>query len=448
VPGEPDACDVEVSAGSVIFIFHTSRLFLSRRKLEGHVAVDWRSPAGMDPRTIGLPMGRLAPTNVDWRSNSSLDTQRKRLQEYYDPEKKFGFPWMQIIQWAAERVDEFVTMAGDFEVAAHYDYVEPHYLIRPIWPGNGATVWFGQGETCKGVLAVASGVALATGKHLAGLRCEGQKAGIIYVDYEDDFEEFSIRVSRYINGLNLPIPAKLRRFDARGRLFTDIADQLKAKIKADGGADAVIIDSALPAVGGEAVQPEPVGAFFNSLDWLGMPALIIAHENRQGNDEFPFGSQLWRTRARMNVNFQAGEEGKTTEGNFCRDVLLRCTKANNVRRFTPLAFRVEFSDDEAMSGAHTGAPIDRPLARTWLSQIDPTQVSPDLAGKLPPLRRLIAYVRENPGQPLSEVAKGAELNPLIARNLLTRNPSIFVSEGGSRGRGNASTWKVIEAASA
>jgi len=424
---------VEVSAATVVFSFHVSRLFLSRRRLEGHVSVDWRSIGGGDRRDVGLPMGMLPPTNVDWRSNSSLDTQRKRLQDYYDAEKKYGFPWMQIIQWAAQRVDQFATTAGDFEVASHYEQVEANYLIQPIWPANGVTVWFGQGEVCKGQMAIAAGVSLSMCQNLAGLKSKSEGKGIIYVDYEDDFDEFSVRVSRYINGLGVGIPSRLRRFDARGRIFTDIADQLRAKIKADGGADGLIIDSALPAVAGEANEPEPVGAFFNALDWIKLPALVIAHETKMANDEFPFGSQLWRTRARMNVNFQAGEEAQTADGDFMRDILLRCTKANNVRRFHPLAFRLTFTDDESPGQAP---------ARTWVRQLAPGDVSLDLHRKLPNRDRLRAFLAGMEPLTVSDISEATGIDGKVVAETLRRYPQIFESAGGGRGKGNAAVWSV------
>src|SRR5690348_14311070 len=80
IKGEPDSCLIEVTAGRLIFMFFVTRLFLSRRRLEGHLSVDWRHASGSQLEG-GLPMGKLPPTNVDWRSNSSLDTQRKRLQD-------------------------------------------------------------------------------------------------------------------------------------------------------------------------------------------------------------------------------------------------------------------------------------------------------------------------------------------------------------------------------
>ena len=361
--GEPDSCDIGVTAspaGSVVFIFHVSRILLQRRRLDSHVGVDW-TPVNddVDRRSIPLPLSGFSPANLDWRSNSSMDAFRRQLQSYFDPDKTLNFPWTQIIQLAAQRVNQFVAQVGDLEPAEYIETVRPNYLVRPLWPASKRpTVWYGQGETGKGQMAIAAGLALCYGGNLAGLRGKLLDRGVVYVDYEDDFEEFSVRVSRLVNGQNLEVPPNLRRFDPRGRLFVDIVEQLKAKITAAGGADGVIIDSALPATGGDANAPEPVGAFFNALAWLNMPVLVIAHETKLGNDAFPFGSQLWRTEACMTVNFQASPEAqKDKAGHWVRDLLLRCTKANNVRRFAPLAFQLVFTDDAAPAGGRSTLPL-------------------------------------------------------------------------------------------
>ena len=370
-----------------------------------------------------------------------METFRRQLQSYFDPSKTLDLPWTQIIQMAAHRVNQFMAQAGDLEEASYVDKVTPNYLIHPLWPASKRpTIWYGQGETGKGQMAIGGAVALCCGGNLAGLRGKTLSRGLVYVDYEDDFDEFSVRVSRIVNSLNYEVPPNLRRFDPRGRLFVDIADQLKAKIAASGGADGVIIDSALPATGGDANAPEPVGAFFNALAWLNVPALVIAHETKMGNDAFPFGSQLWRTEACMTVNFQASPEASVdTSGHYVRDVLLRCTKANNVRRFQPLAFQLVFTDDEAQ-----GAPSVRPLASTWIRQIDPATVSIELQGKLSPLTQLVAHLRTNPDSTVKEMVEVTGIDRGKVVRQLNGNPSVFASGGGGQGRGHEAKWTLIQ----
>lgn len=443
--GEPDACDVAVNAGPVTFVFHVTRLFLQRRKLECHLAVDWLPTApGVDRRALDMPPIGTSPVNLDWRSNSSLDTLRRNLQAYYDPEgstRAPRFAWPQILQLAAQRVNQFALSPSDFEEANHVEISPAEYLVKPFWPARGVTIWFGQGETNKGYMALGVATAMLYDANFAGLRTR-QRNHVYYVDYEEPSkEEFDVRVSRLANGLEV-LAAPIKRFNPRGRLFIDTADALRAKIAADGGRSdnaCLIIDSALPAVGGEAKDPEPVGAFFNAVHYIGLPTLLIAHDTKEGNEEAPFGSVFWRNLARMCVNFQASTEPGRISGDFVRDVLLRCTKANNVPRFSPLAFQVVFSDDDATMGA----PSARPNARTWIRQIDPITVSLELQAKLPVLRRLVAFLRASPGAPVKAIADATGVSADTVYKTLVRNPSVFQAEGGGRGHGNIANWTVV-----
>lgn len=437
---EPDACEVYVQTGVVIWVFRISRIVPKYSALESFVALEWE-PANANQPDVGLPQRKVAPLHVNWRSGSSLDSLERRLRGTYDPKKRLELAFSDILQIVAEKLNEFIFDAGDLRsVEYNENSPRPTYLVHPIWPkSTRPVVWFGQGETMKGTLAVAAAMSACNGVNMATMRTETLSRGIAYVDYEDTYEEFERRVSRYSAGLGILPNGLLRHFDPRGRLFIDVVEQVKGKVKAIGGVDAYIIDSAIPACGGDVNKPEPVGAFFAALASLGKPAIIIAHENKDGNDEFPFGSQLWRTEPSMNVNFQAGADPRQdTDGNWVRDVLLRCTKSNNVPRFKPLAFQAIFTDDESGNGTKNGRPD-----ATWIRQINPTTVSLDLHAKLPPLQRLVAIMKDSGETTVKELSEASQLSYKTTAALLARNLNTFVSEGGGKGKGNAATWRLV-----
>lgn len=441
VEEEPDSCDIYVQNGPVVWIFHVSRVVPKYGALDSLAGVDWEAVNPSQPET-GLPRRRVAPMHVNWRSGSSIESFERRLRGYFDPTKKLGLPWGELLQAVAEKLDEFIYQGGQLRSGEWQENVPPReYIIYPIWPkSTRPVVWFGQGETLKGTIAVGAGFSACNGINFANLRTQDLRKGIVYVDYEDDFEEFSRRMSRYANGLDVAPNELFYHFDPRGRLFIDVIEQLKGMVKKLGGVDGYMIDSAIPACGGDVNKPEPVGAFFHALASLRTPSVILAHETKEGNDDFPFGSQLWRTEPAMNVNFQTGADGarKDIHGNWVRDVLLRCKKANNVPRFQPLAFQAEFTDDES-----PGPRIARP-ASTWIRQIAPTTVSLDLQGKLPPLQRIIATMKGAPAMLAKDIAEATGLPLKDVQNHLARNSRLFMSEGGGRGRGNAAHWLLIE----
>lgn len=442
IEGEPDACDILVRDGPVMWVFHISRVMLQYGKLHTLTGLEWIPVNADAPLSFPIPRAGLSPIHVDWRSGSSIDSFQGRAQKYFDPGKTFL--WSQNMQFAAQRLNEFLLQVGDLQSAEYVEVEAPEYNIYPIWPrSNRPVIWYGQGETGKGQIYHAAALALTYGTRLASMTTKQLDKGLVIVDYEDSQEEFNIRATRIANGMDVYPNPLVRRFDPMGRLFVEIADQLKAKVQAAGGCDGYIIDSAIPACGGDVMKPEPVGAFFSAIARLGKPVIIIAHETKdQEHADSPFGSQLWRTSAAMTVNFQGAEEAQqNTQGHWVRDLLIRCTKANNVRRFPPLALQLVFTDDEATSKPLFGNKV----ASTWIRQIDPTTVSTDLLLKLDPLRRLIAWMRSNEDATVSTIAAGTGMDAKKVSSYLTRNMGkYFAADGGGRGRGNAAKWRVID----
>lgn len=454
VEGEPDACDVVVTTGALAWVFRISRIIMRYDGLHSLTGVEWMPANGQTPRnSVGLPLAGFSPIHLDWRSGSNMDAFERRLQRYFEPNvapRNCAYPWASMMQFAANRLNEFLLQVGDLQPAEFLTQgiPAPEYLVNPLWPkSNRPVVWYGQGETAKGMMALGAAVCMCYGQRFASLTTKELPLGLIYVDYEDSHDEFTIRVNRLSNGLDVaPVPT-LRRFDPQGRLFVDIADTLKAKVAAAGGCDGYIIDSAIPACGGDVNKPEPVGAFFAAVARLGKPAIVIAHETKDSNlgasDASPFGSQVWRTSAAMTVNFQASREPQiNAAGHSTLDILLRCTKANNVRRFPPFAFQLEFTrdkDDDEVQGALGSRPVQ---ASTWIRQIDPTTVATDLQSKLPPVRRIASFLKDNQGATVKDIAEGTGLDRKAVSSAL-RN-KIFESEQSSAGRGQTGRWNVIE----
>lgn len=444
VEGEPDACDVYVREGEVVWIVHVSRIVMSYGHLHSLTALDWLPEKDDAAReSFGMPMTAMSRRHLDWYSGSSMESFERAARGYFEGRKSnrknstIGFD--RIIQLAAARLQEFILQTGDLEEPTEVEYtarMESEYLIYPVWPkSNRPVVWFGQGETGKGMMSVAAAFCLCYGEKLAGLHVKSQGRGGVYVDYEDEYSELNWRHNRIARGMDMVIAPNLRRFDPKSRLFVDIVESLKAKVEAMGGTDFYVIDSAIPACGGDVLKPEPVGAFFRAVQFLDKPVLIIAHETKETRESdsaaSPFGSQLWRTAPAMNVNFQGSSEPRQEQdGRWARDILLRCTKANNVPRFQPLAFQLVFSEDPKPGQPRA---LQTGPAATWIRQISPTTVSVDLQEKLPPLQRMVAALK---GRELT-VTEMAETTGMPRKTIDTyarRHSGLFVITGGGRGK--------------
>lgn len=451
VPDEADACDVFVREGPVVWIFHFTRVQPDYAHLHANVGVEWITTASGERReSMGMPMAGIRPIHTDWRSGSSIDSFERRLRQYFDPTKKLGISFTQIVQFAAQRLDEFILQAGDLEEPSFIEssgLLVKQYLIRPIWPESlRPVIWYGQGEAGKGVMAVGAGVSLCYGIAFANLRTTQMSRGLVYVDYEDSFDEFNVRVNRFCNGIDKAPINTLRRFDPHGRLFIDIVHTLKAKVAAIGGCDGYIIDSAIPACGGDVIKPEPVGAFFQALAILGKPAIVIGHETKDSptSADAPFGSQLWRTSSAMTVNFQGSNEPRQDlAGNWVRDLVVRCTKANNVPRFSPLAFQLAFTPDGSDERSPELFKAGTPSA-TWVRQVNPTEVSLDLQSRLSPIQQLIGALRGGRELTVKELIDQTSLTAKQIAHTTDRHREVFASEGGGRGAGNAARWRLLQ----
>jgi hypothetical protein len=451
IADEPDACTVRIvePETDLIWFFRFTRIQPTYNQLHANVSVDWAPrQEKVLPQTVPMPRAPFQPLHCDWRSGSSKETLERRIRNYFDPSKKSGTAWPKLIEFAAGRLNEFLAATGDLEEPTWIDAPEQlirSYYIKPIWPeSKRPVIWYGQGETGKGVMAIGAAFDLCLGRNFAALATRYLPRGLVYVDYEDSFDEFNLRINRYANGGEVAPLTTVRRFDPRGRLFIDIVHSLRAKVEAMGGTDGYIIDSAIPACGGDVIKPEPVGSFFSALAMLNRPSIVIAHETKESptSSAAPFGSQLWRTLSAMTVNFQAAPEPRRDlEGNAVRDLVISCTKANQVPRFQPLAFELSFSPDD-VDRRRPELPLtpEPPSVWTRIRQINPTDVTPDLQAKLSPTLQLIAALRGGGAATIPELVGATGLEKKTVENALRRGDA-FVSDGGGRGRG-AAIWRL------
>src|SRR5690348_6552699 len=108
VDGEPDACDVAVVNGPLVWLFHFSRIVPQYGKLHALTGLEWEPIAPGEPRqNHEIPSAGFSPIHVDWRSGSSIDSFERRVRSYFDKGKRLDLPWPQIMQFASQRLNEF-----------------------------------------------------------------------------------------------------------------------------------------------------------------------------------------------------------------------------------------------------------------------------------------------------------------------------------------------------
>lgn len=244
--------------------------------------------------------------------------------------------------------DPIVLLEGDVSAPA-----SP--FLDPLVPSGRPGVLYGDGGTCKSLLALAACVAVSSGARVPGLFPKTQ-TDALYLDWEtsrDDKLELlaALRPCLGAEGGNV-------HYRFMSRPLADDAVFLKAEIRRL-GIGFVVVDSWQPACG--AFVDDVSGAVTRAMAavrFLEIPALIVAHvpkaEANGDGPARPYGSvftwnlagSLWEARA----SAAEGDADETVIGLYHR-------KANRGRLRRPLGFRVTYEKD-LPTGLYRADPAD------------------------------------------------------------------------------------------
>ncbi len=341
VEGTPDSCRVIIQSGGKELVFLVERLVVKRSDINSTVAFDWHTDGPTPKSSFGIPTRPLSAQNINWRSASGLKDFAMRLENYYG---KDLLPWRVIVEMVAGEVSSYIHRPLAFTAPSRVLDTRTSYLVDPLMPSSGVTIFFGPGDSGKGYLLCSLLYLLGHNQPLLGARPDNGRGPIYYLDYEDSQSEWDKRLTRIGQGLGQDFPEDIYRINGRGVPFAEQADALVTQMGRD-RPRALIIDSAMPAAGGDIVrETEPVRHFFAAADRFQCPIALIAHETKsdEGGDMYPFGSAFWHYLARWTVNVRAQEHSQLE-----RHILLRHRKHNSGPRFADMALRLTFSDDRA-----------------------------------------------------------------------------------------------------
>ena len=217
---------------------------------------------------------------------------------------------------------------------------EQRWRVRGLVEEGQPTILFGDGSTGKSYLAQRIAFSVALGQAFLGH--DVQQAPAMIVDAETDAATARFRGSRILAGLGLSWARDLVFYwPTSGKPLAEMAEAIEKRCSTE-GIGLVVYDSAAVLCGGKAEDSDSATGFFNGLGHIGRTALIIAHVNRTGDAEKPFGSAFWHNGARLTWNVQRVQEA----GEDSIHIGLYNKKANNVRLLRPLAFRIDFGGED------------------------------------------------------------------------------------------------------
>ena len=288
----------------VIVPFRDGQIRLGFRNL---ISVGTKLIADVTVRHVkvpGLP-DKVFSERCDLLSNSAKNNFRLSLDRYFGQVEKNH--WFRVLTDAVQLVleqertqDEIVDMS---KVSSNADV---EWLAWPLVLKGEPTTLFGDAESGKTWLGLYLAICLTKGLKFMGRTLK--PTNVLYIDFESRPETVKRRVRRLLTGLGLDegdIWDRLIVFDGSvaARTFEYSIHSLRSRVKKH-KIELTIVDTAGDACMGDLISAEIVIRYFLNVSKLGVATLNIAHINRAGDQQTPYGSIFWRNKSRLMWNTQ------------------------------------------------------------------------------------------------------------------------------------------------
>lgn len=284
----------------------------------------------------GLP-GHLGLTRVKLNGSRS----KADLIKYLSESAGAVATWREIVEAACTGVLRAMRQGAPIEDGAPWEgSVEPRWLIERLVLANQLNALYGPGSYGKGWLAVACAVAVQSGKPLAGL--QATQGNVLYLDWEDDKEEFDKRVTMICRGWGLPfVSIKYRR------CIEPLHGQVEfvARHCAEHATALVVIDSFTGAAGTgseHSSYEESAMRLCAAGRRLGAAILYVDHVTGDGIKNKglvgrQYGSIMKQNQIRNNMEVKKDQDFGTSW-----DIGVYDDKGNKGAKRTPLGFHLDF----------------------------------------------------------------------------------------------------------
>ena len=267
--------------------------------------------------------------------------------------------WRQRMTQVTAMVTE-AHLAGSPAIAL--DDAEPpepsrEVISQILWQGTPCII-YGAGGIGKSLVGLNLIQGLHSGFAVAGLETMQQNA--LWLDWETTRNLAYWRNSEILRGRGIEAgrwPDPERPDSPRGRMvfYREMVGSLSDNVEtvADEverfNIGTVLVDSAIPACGGEAAATKPTQDFFTALRAIkpanrDLSTLIIAHVTKESTNSSatatPFGSTVWKDRARDTFELKASQLRNAAYSDFA----LHHRKSNMGPLHDPLGFRLTWAD--------------------------------------------------------------------------------------------------------
>ena len=228
----------------------------------------------------------------------------------------------------------------------------PTYRIDKLVQDNQFTIWYGEKDSGKSMMALAAAYAVTEGSDILGLPV--RPGCVWYLDWETDEDTQAQRLqwlARAAGARVLP-PVRYKRMerglaDEVDTLRREMGETIRAATEEVPGLEGamVIVDSLGFACGGSLKEEEAARQFLAAARTLDCAVLAIGQTRKPQPGEkrrhfSVYGSTFFEYAARSLWRIQASRD--TDEPSF--DLGFYHEKSNNSRRFRPIGYRVQVDD--------------------------------------------------------------------------------------------------------
>ncbi len=277
-------------------------------------------------------------TRLNLESSSARESMRREVQGIY-PGK--DIEWTALIAEACDLAKEM--WRGIDRSTDLMDVTLPEvrrWLIDHFAPHGMTTIVFGMGGSQKSLLTGHIAIHALYGWEWFGRHMD-TVPGVLIVDYEDAADEWRLRIQQLADAAGLPYPIPgIRYMNGNGIPFADQQVQIRRLVE-ENNIGLIIVDSAISACGGDLLDTQAAQRLVNALHDLGVSALLIAHNTKAEDSQYPYGSIFWHNLVRATHYMEARQE----EGAKVSDVAIYNRKANRGLQ-RPIALRVTYSEDD------------------------------------------------------------------------------------------------------
>ncbi|KKN63756.1 hypothetical protein LCGC14_0498600 [marine sediment metagenome] len=341
---------------------------------------------------------------------SLLDTAKKRSLASHLAKQINSLNWDTII----EGVSQAVIVAhrkGEpvIEIGQIPKRHTPRWRLEGIIPEGDITIMFGAGGTGKSMLALCFALSVQHG--WSGLGLTPEAGNVLYLDWEWGWEEHNERLKSIEAGMELDFSPNIAYRYCHRALDTEIQEIHKIVIDRD--IKLIIVDSAIPALGGAKEAKENSEPLFQALRSMpGATSLIISHQSKDPEQKVksPYGDVFFVNRARHVLEARSVMDSEDEI-----KIALYKHKSNLppslLRNRYPIGFHVAESD-----------------LGTTIESLDVRSV-PELAERMSITSRIINAIKLQPsGIKVAELAEALNVKPKsISQSLWRGKGRIFTS---------------------